>query len=160
MLLSDLLGGITKLLSGAVWMRYGRHMRLFQSAKMYILAFCLLAYITLGGVLKLTSSTTASSGQGVFHIRDLVIALATICLAVYGIMFLGGISSRVERSIIILVELSCILWFLAWLAQLGVTWVAIPHSRYFATILNAMTTILLGLRTFQILWQQRYAERR
>jgi hypothetical protein len=124
--------------------------RLFDSAKMYVFLFCVLALITTEKLRQLTQSP-AHAGTVRFDIENVLLALATVVMAVYLAKLLREISNRIEQAGIILTVVSCVLWLANLLAELGVAWAEIPHSRFLSAAICCAVTALAGVRTFQVM---------
>ncbi len=125
-------------------------MQLFDSVKMYVFMFCLLALIAVPKLHQLTTVPTSASTAG-FTINNIVLALITIYLAIYLAGLLHRLSSRIEQIAIVLVEVACILWLANWLTAFGITWAEIPHSRFLSAAVHCAVTVLAGVRTFQVI---------
>jgi hypothetical protein len=125
-------------------------MRLFDSAKMYVFLFCVLALISIEGLLHLNHSQPYSRTAG-FAIRNVVIALATVVMAVCLARLLPKLSSRIEQAGMVLTDVLCILWLANFLAELGVAWAEIPHGRLLKAGFNCAVTVLAGVRTTQVM---------
>lgn len=125
-------------------------MRLFDSAKMYVLLFCVLALITMEKLRQITQSTVDVGTAG-FDINKVMIGLFMIVMAVYLAMLFRKISNRIERTGILLTIVLCVLWLMSLLTQLGLAWAEIPHSRVLNASLHCMVTVLAGVRTFQVM---------
>lgn len=128
-------------------------MQLFDSAKMYVFLFCVLALITVEKLRQLTQGTTHATPVG-FDIKNLLIALVTVVLAVYLARLLRKISNRIEQVGIALTEVLCALWLADFLTEFGVTWAEIPHGRFLSAIFHCAVTVLAGVRTFQVMWHR------
>ena len=132
-------------------------MQLFDSAKMYVFAFCLFVLITVANVRHLTKSPlpVPVAGSG---IENIVIAFITLCLAAYLAGLLRKLSSRIEQIAVVLFEVSCMLDLADWLANLGMAWAKIPHYLSISEILYYALTGLAGVRAVQVLWSRRNAQ--
>ena len=131
-------------------------MRLFNSVKMYVFVFCLLAFIAVVKLSQLTRSPAQVSTAN-FDIDNLLTALVTIFIAVYLAILLRKLSNKIEQVAIVLIELQCILWFANLLAKFGIAWAEVPHYRIFDTTVHCLITALAGMRTFQVVMHRRIA---
>jgi hypothetical protein len=131
--------------------------QLFDSVKMYVFMFCVLALIAVPKVYQLTTGPAPASTAG-FTINNVVLALITIYLAVYLAGLLRKLSSRIEQAAVVLVEVACILWLANWLTTFGITWAEIPHSRLLEATVHCAITVLAGVRTFQIARHRRHTQ--
>lgn len=131
--------------------RGGGVVQLFDSAKMYAFLFCVLALITVGKLRQLAQGT-AHSGTAGFDIRNLLIALITLFMAVYLPILLRKISNRIEQVGILLTEVLCVLWLANLLADMGIAWAEIPHGLFISAIFHCAITLLAGVRMFQVMW--------
>jgi hypothetical protein len=120
---------------------------------MYVLLFCVLAVITTEKLRQLTQST-AHAGTAGFDIKNVLVALVTVVMAVYLARLLRKISSRIEQTGIVLTEVLCVLWLANLLTQLGVAWAEIPHGRFLNAAFHCAVTVLAGVRTFQVMWHR------
>jgi hypothetical protein len=136
----------------------GGSLQLFDSAKLYVFTFCLIALIAVAKVKLLFKNPAPVSATGL-DINNIVLALITIYMAIYLAGLLRKLSSRIEQAAIVLVEVSCILWFASFLVNLGTAWAGISHGRFLDTIIDCAITILAGVRTFQVVWQRRRLQR-
>ena len=125
-------------------------MQLFDSAKMYVFLFCVLALITVEKLRQLTQNATHAGTVG-FDIKNLLLALITLFMAVYLPILLRKISNRIEQVGIVLTEVLCVLWLANLLAELGVAWAGIPHGRLLSATFHCAVTVLAGVRTFQVM---------
>lgn len=129
-------------------------MQLFDSVKMYLFSFCVLALIAVGRLRQLTHSPDTASTAG-FDIENIVLALISIHLAVYLACLLRKLSSRIEQTAVVLVELDCMLWLTNWLANLGMVWLTIPHALLLTTTVHCAITVLAGVRVSQVVWHRK-----
>lgn len=129
-------------------------MQLFDSVKLYVFTFCVLVLIATSKLHRLIKGPAPASTAG-FTINNILLALITICLAVYLAGLLRKLSIRIEQAAIVLVEVSCILWLANWLTTFGISWVEIPHSRILSATVHCAVTVLAGVRTFQVAWHRR-----
>ena len=130
-------------------------MQLFDSVKMYVFVFCLLAFIAEVKLSQLIGNP-APAPTANFDIEILLTALVTLFIAVYLIVLLRKLSNRIEQVAIVLIELQCILWFVNLLAKFGIVWADILHYRIFDTSVHCLITTLAGVRTFQVVWHRRH----
>jgi hypothetical protein len=133
-------------------------MQLFDSVKMYVFTFCVLALIAVPKVYQLTTGPAPAPTAG-FTINNIVLALITIYLAVYLAGLLRRLSSRIEQIATVLVEVACILWLANWLTTVGIAWADIPHSRFLSATVHCVVTVLAGVRAFQVAWHRRRTQR-
>ena len=131
-------------------------MRLFNSVKMYVFVFCLLAFIAVVKLSQLIVSPAHVSTAN-FDIDNLLTALVTIFISVYLAVLLRKLSNRIEQAAIVLIEIQCILWFANLLAKFGFVWANIPHYLIFDTTVDCLITVLAGVRTFQVVMHRRIA---
>ena len=135
----------------------GGNVQLFDSAKMYVFLFCVLALITVEKLRQLTLGA-AHAGTTDLDIRNLLIACVTFMMAVYLPILFRKISNRIERVGIVLTEVLCLLWLANLLTKLGVAWAEIPHGLFVSAIFHCAITVLAGVRTFQVLWHRSPAQ--
>ena len=128
----------------------GGVVQLFDSAKMYAFLFCVLALITAEKFRQLTEGATHVAPVG-FDIKNLLLVLVTVVLAVYLARLLRKISNRIEQVGIVLTEVLCVFWLANFLTEFGVAWAEIPHGRLLSAIFHCAVTVLAGVRTFQVL---------
>lgn len=124
-------------------------MQLFDSVKMYVFMFCILSLISVEKLRQLTEEPAHTSNAN-FDIRNILLALITICMAGYLLGLLRKISNRIEQTAIVLIEVLCILWFADLLARFGIAWAEIPHGRYLSAAVHCAVTVLAGVRTLQV----------
>lgn len=129
-------------------------MQLFDSAKTYVFLFCVLAIIAAEKLHQLTQRAAYVSTTD-FNFKNLLLALTTVLLAAYLGRLLLKISNRIEQLGVVLTEVLCVLWLANLLAELGVAWAQIPHSRFLGTTLHCTVTVLAGVRAFQVMWHRR-----
>jgi len=128
-------------------------MQLFDSAKMYLFLFCVLAFITVGMLHQLTQNVAHVGATG-FGINELLVAIGTLFMAAYLPILFRKITNRIDRAGIVLTEVLCVLWFANLLAELGVAWADIPHRLLVKMVVLCVITVLAGIRTFQVLWHR------
>lgn len=133
-------------------------MQLFDSVRMYVLAFSVYALVAVEKLYELAKSPAPASTAG-FGVREVLIVFVTICVAGYLIRLLRKTSIRIEQMIIVLTEALCILWLANLLANLGISWAEIPLARGITATVHCAATVLAGVRTFQVEWHRRRAQK-
>ncbi len=128
-------------------------MQLFDSVKLYVFLFCVLALVTMEKLRQLTQGA-AHRGTAGFDIKSLLLALITLFMAVYLPILLRKISNRIEQLGIVLTEVLCLLWLANLLVELGVAWPEIPYGRFLSAALQCAVTVLAGVRTFEVMWHR------
>ena len=124
-------------------------MQLFDSVGMYVFVFCLYALVGLQKLHELSKSPAVAITTRL-SIREILLTLITICMAVCLIGLLRKTSSRIEQAVIILTEVLCVLWLANLLARFGIAWADIPHGRYLTATVDCVAAALIGVRTLQI----------
>lgn len=132
-------------------------MQIFDSVKMYVFMFCVLVLITVEQLRQLTQNPTHAAMVG-FDIKNFLLALITIYMAVYLAGLLRKISNRIEQAATVLIEVLCILWLANLLAKFGIVWAEIPYSRFLAATVQCAVTVLAGVRTFQVIWHHKHTQ--
>lgn len=125
-------------------------MQLFDSAKMYLFLFCVLALITVEKLRQLTRGEVHSATAG-FNIKTFLLVLITLFMAAYLPILLRKISNRIEQVGIVLTEVLCVLWLAKLLAGLGVGWADIPHGLSISAVFHCAVAVLAGVRVVQVL---------
>lgn len=131
-------------------------MQLFDSAKMYVFLFCVLALITVEKLRQLSQGATHAGTAG-FDVKNLLLVLGTLFMAVYLPILLRKISNRIEQVGIVLTEVLCLLWLANLLAEMGVAWAEIPHGLVLNATFHCAVSLLAGVRTIQVLLYRQVA---
>jgi hypothetical protein len=124
-------------------------MRLFDSAWIYVLLFCVLMFITVEKLHQLATGAIHSDSRGL-NVERVMVTLVTVVMAGYMPILIRRTSNRLEQVGIVLTELLCVLWFATLLASQGAEWAQIPHSAYLSAALNCAITLIAGVRVFQV----------
>jgi hypothetical protein len=132
-------------------------MQLFPSATMYVFTFCIFALFLAAKLHRVIYGQVQASITGL-GINDIVLALITICIAVYLVGLLSKLTSRIEQVAVVLYLVSCILWLVNLLAKVGIAWAAIPHTPVVSAAIDSSITVLAGVRTLQVLFNRKPAQ--
>lgn len=134
--------------------------RIFDSLKMYVFSFGLLLLITVEKLRELTMSSHSIAFRYRFNLRDTLVNLITVLLAIYLVVLLRKVVNRLEKVAILLIEALCGLWFLGLLKSLGIGWAAIPGDSYLVLAIYCAASVLAGIRTAQLAWPRVHASLR
>jgi hypothetical protein len=125
-------------------------MQLFDSAKIYLFIFGVLALIAMEKLRQLTGGKVHPGTAGL-SISTILLVLITLFMAAYLPVLLGKISNRIEQLGIVLTEVLCVLWLAELLAGLGVGWASVPYDLLISALLYCAVAILAGVRVIQVL---------
>jgi hypothetical protein len=127
--------------------------RVFDSVRTYVFAFCVYLLVALEKTYALVNRTSfrpRSEAGG----TDVFLILVTICCFVYLVGLLRKTSSGIERAVLVLTEALCVLELTHLLAKLGAAWATIPNDQFVIAIIHFGATILVGIRVFQVAWRR------
>lgn len=134
-----------------------RIVQLFDSIKMYLFLFCLLALTAVEKIRQLILGTIRARTDR-FEVRDLLLTCLTLFMAAYLPILFRSISNGIEQVGIVLTEGLCVLWLANQSAKMGITWAGIPHAAFVSTTLHCALAALAGVRVLQSLRQGKLAK--
>ena len=124
-------------------------MQIFHSAKEYVFASCVYAIMAL---LQLFETSRRAGGKPTesYVVQDYLLGLATLCVAVYFVALVRETSDWIERAVIVLTLLMCVIAFAKLLARYGNRWAVIPYGSHALAVTQCIAAALAVVRTFAV----------
>jgi glucan phosphoethanolaminetransferase (alkaline phosphatase superfamily) len=124
-------------------------MRLFDATSTYVYIFCAYALNALVLLLHTTKNPTSSHGS-----PDLLVLVPMILGMVFGALLsfvsIRKTSSRLEKTVLILTGVLCLLFLISVLPKAGYEWANFPFSHAIFVIVSCIAAVLTGIRVFQL----------
>jgi hypothetical protein len=124
-------------------------MRLFKATSTYVYIFC--AYVLNAIVLLLHSVKSSPSSHNPADLLVLIpMIVGMLAGAVMSFFSIRHTSIFVEKSVLILTGLLCLLFVISTLPGLGYEWAAFPFSRPLFIVISCVAAVLVGARVLQL----------
>ena len=128
-------------------------MRIFKTTRGYALVFCAYALVALATVHNLFRNSGPLVTHSTFSIQ-LPAIVGMLCCAIVLPGLLRKTTNTLEKVILILTEVVCLLWLVNVLAKVGLAWAAIPCERYCSATLVCVAALLAGARLVDVVRQR------
>lgn len=126
-------------------------MELFKSAKEYLIAFWLLAFIAFCTVFVLVFPDSANLAAAKDpRIVTYLNVFVTVMIAIYLVFAWQKTSNRFERTVIGLLEAGCVADLSRSLYLFGVPWAGIPYDRIVNAVILCTAAAFAGVRTLEV----------
>ncbi len=127
-------------------------MQIFKTTRGYALVFSAYAFIALATLHNLFRKPGASITHSPFstQIPEIV---GMLCCAIVLPGLLRKTSNTIERVVLILTEVVCLLWLANVLPKAGLDWAVIPYEHYFSATLVCASALLAGVRLVGVVRQ-------
>lgn len=124
-------------------------MRLFDATSTYVYIFCMYALNALFLLLHSTKSPISSHRS-----LDLLVLVPMVVGMMFG-AFLSFVSIQktsniIEKAVLILTGILCLLFLISVLPQVGYEWANFPFSHAIFVIVSCVAAVLTGIRVFQL----------
>ncbi len=124
-------------------------MRLFDATSTYVYIFC--AYALNALVLLLHSTKGPISSH---RTPDLLILVPMIAGMMFGALLsfvsIRKTSSLIEKGVLILTGVLCLLFLVSVLPEIGYEWANFPFSHAIFVIISCVAAVLVGIRVLQL----------
>jgi len=129
--------------------RTWRAMRLFREKKIYFYAFCIYALNAFFLVLHLVRKSAP-----IHRIPNLLVlvpeCLCMIFIAVIALTSMRKTSSAVEKTVLMLTSVLCLLFLLNVMSELGLRWASLPFSHGAFVVISCAAALLAGWRALEV----------
>jgi hypothetical protein len=126
-----------------------RGMRLFKENKMYVYAFCVYALNALFLLLHSVGKSTPTHKLPAFS----VLVPQCVCMLLIAVIAFAAIrktSSAVEKTVLVLTGILCLLFLFNVVSQLGFSWASFPFSHVVFVSISCAAALLAGWRALEI----------
>jgi hypothetical protein len=126
-----------------------RDMRLFKENKIYAYAFCVYALNALFLLQHSVRKSTPTHKLPAFS----VLVLQCICMLLIAVIAFAAIrktSNAVEKTVLVLTGIICLLFLLNVISQLGFSWASFPFSHVVFVSISCAAALLAGWRALEV----------
>lgn len=125
-------------------------MRVLKKTSDYFLVFCLYVFLSWGAFYIIpVSSTSSTSRLSLWYWIPATIGM--LCLTMILLGMFRRTSVVIEKVVIALTEVVCILWLARSPQQFGLSWVVVPYANYISTAAVWSAAVLTGIRLISVI---------